>query len=279
MTWHAQLSLDYVQQDQRTILRHSHEGPLRIFKSLYPEGPSICHNVIVHPPGGIVGGDRLDINVRVGSGAHGLVSTPGATRFYQSDAESGQQSVRLHLEDGARLEWLPLESIAYPGCRAINRLQMHLEGNAQMIGWDVVGLGLPAAGQPFTHGEIRQQIEWPGIWLEQGTIQGADERLLNSPLGLDGQRSMATMWLACAQPLDTALAEDLLEAVRACRSSLPADAGGARMAATCPGPHVLVIRGIAPLVEPLMHSMQQVWRTLRERAWGLPSASPRIWQV
>ena len=85
MPWHAHLNLDYRLDAQRTVLRHQHDGPLRIFKSLYPEGNGICHNVIIHPPGGLVGGDVLDVQVHVGSGAHGLISTPGATRFYASD--------------------------------------------------------------------------------------------------------------------------------------------------------------------------------------------------
>ena len=81
MPWHAQLNLDYRLDAQRTVLRHEHSGPLRIFKSLYPEGDGICHNVIIHPPGGLVGGDVLDVQVHVGRGAHGLISTPGATRW------------------------------------------------------------------------------------------------------------------------------------------------------------------------------------------------------
>ena len=85
MAWHAQLALDYRLEAGRTVARHQHTGPLRILQSLYPEGDTVCHNVLVHPPGGLTGGDRLDIRVQVGSGAHGLVTTPGASRFYRSD--------------------------------------------------------------------------------------------------------------------------------------------------------------------------------------------------
>ena len=85
MPWHASLDLTYQRAGERTMLQHRHSGPLRILKSLYPEGEAICHNVIVHPPGGLVGGDALDITVQAGSGAHALISTPGATRFYRSN--------------------------------------------------------------------------------------------------------------------------------------------------------------------------------------------------
>ena len=84
MTWLARLQLDYALADGRTTARHRHDGPLRILQSLYPEGDAICHNVLVHPPGGLVGGDTLDVSVSVAPGAHGLVTTPGASRFYRS---------------------------------------------------------------------------------------------------------------------------------------------------------------------------------------------------
>ena len=80
MPWNARLSLDYRLQDARTLLRFSHDGPLRVLKSLYPEGDGICHSVLVHPPGGLVEGDTLEVDVQVQSGAHALISTPRATR-------------------------------------------------------------------------------------------------------------------------------------------------------------------------------------------------------
>jgi len=86
MTWLARLDLDYTLEAERSVARYLHQGPLRILQSLYPEGDAICHNVLVHPPSGLVGGDTLDMQVTVGAGAHGLVTTPGATRFYRSEA-------------------------------------------------------------------------------------------------------------------------------------------------------------------------------------------------
>ena len=152
----------------RTVARHVHEGPLRILQSLYPEGDAVCHNVLVHPPGGLVGGDTLGIRISAAAGSHALLTTPGATRFYKSLGESALQHTRIRLEDGARVEWLPLEAICYPGCLAENRLQLDLAPGAEMIGWDLTALGLPAAGQPFDRGSFLQHIEMPGVWLERG---------------------------------------------------------------------------------------------------------------
>ena len=215
MPWHAQLHLDYRFDQQRTILQHRHNGPLRILKSLYPEGDAICHNVVVHPPGGLVGGDLLDMTLHVGTGAHAMLGTPGAARFYAADNTTATQQVAITLDPGARLEWLPLEAIAYPGCNALNAVSAKLAEGAEMMGWDVTALGLPLADQPYTTGQFRQRLEMPGIWLEQACIDASDTRLLQSPLGLAGQRCVGTFWFATGTALTRERREHLLEVVRA----------------------------------------------------------------
>ena len=109
MPWNARLQIDYTLHQGKTRAHHQHVGPLRILQSLYPEGDRVCHNVLVHPPGGLVGGDTLDLEVNVGPQAHGLLTTPGATRFYRSAAEPARQNTYLRLAAGARLEWLRLQ--------------------------------------------------------------------------------------------------------------------------------------------------------------------------
>jgi urease accessory protein len=276
MPWHATLNLDYRLDGQRTVLRHQHNGPLRIFKSLYPEGDAVCHNVIVHPPGGLVGGDVLDVRVHVDSGAHGLISTPGATRFYASDVLPATQQVDIRLDAAARLEWLPLEAIAYPGCQAHNTLRATLAEGAELLAWDVTALGLPTAHQPFDHGSFSQRLEIPGLWLEQARIDAADTRLLESPLGLGGQRCLGTLFLASGTIFTRERREHLLEVVR---TALEGETPGVLAGVTCPNPQMLVLRAMAPLVEPLMTLLQRAWCKLRTAAWGLDATPPRIWRV
>lgn len=276
MPWHARLDLNYRLEGERTVLQHAHTGPLRILKSLYPEGDRTCHNVIIHPPGGLVGGDLLDVRVHAGAHTHALISTPGATRFYRSDGPRATQQVALSLDDGARLEWLPLETIAYAGCDAHNTLSATLARGAEWLGWDIAALGLPTADQPFERGSLTQRLEIPGLWLEQARIDATDQRLLASPLGLGGQRCLGTLWLACGAPLSRERRERLLEAVR---DVLQAQPHGVQAGATCPNPQMLVMRAVAPLVEPLMALFQRVWATLRAEAWGLANVPPRIWKV
>lgn len=276
MAWHAELKLDYTAESQRTVARHAHNGPLRILKSLYPEGDSICHNVLVHPPGGLVGGDTIDIQVSVAPGAHGLVSTPGATRFYKSGGHPALQQVVAHVADNARLEWLPLEAIAYNDCEATNRAVFNLAPSAELITWDVTALGLPSSEQSFTQGHFQQHLEIPGVWLERGNVQGKDTRWLNSPLGLAGQKCFASLVFASGSPIAAQRVESALEAARAVMEGSPLKL---QAGITCAHPQVIVLRVMSPLVEPTMDLLKQVWATWRHALWQLPSEPPRIWRV
>jgi urease accessory protein len=276
MAWHARLQLDYAREAGRTVARFAHDGPLRILQSLWPEGEAVCHNVLVHPPGGLVGGDTLQVAVHAGPGSHGLVTTPGASRFYRSEGPAAVQDVRLQLASGARLEWLPLEALYYSGCRAENRLRLQLAPGAQLIGWDVAALGLPQAGQPFARGSVLQHMELEGVWLERGRIAADDARLMDGPLGLGGQRCLASLFVAAGDELPPALREELLEVARALIGGhlLAATAG-----ATAPGPRVVVVRVLAPLVEPALQLLKAIRRAWRTVLWQHEGADPRGWAI
>ena len=276
MTWHAKLDIDYQVEQQRSVARHCHTGPLRVLQSLYPEGDAICHNVLVHPPGGLVGGDTLEMTIAANGTAHGLITTPGATRFYRSLGESAIQRTRVTLQDQARLEWLPLEAIAYNACLAENHLTVSLGPQAEFMGWDITALGLPSAGLPFDAGHFLQHIEVPGIWLERGLLQAHDHRLMNGPLGLAGQRCMASLFFVSGSKMTRPRREAGLELARQVIDSHPL---GQMAGVTCPNEQVMVLRVLAPLVEPAADLLRQVWQAWRQHFWLLPASVPRIWST
>lgn len=276
MPWHARLDLDYSHENHRSVARFRHDGPLRILQSLYPEGDAVCHNVLVHPPGGLVGGDTLEIGVTASAGSHGLITTPGASRFYRSDGELALQRTRIRLDAGARVEWLPLEAICYSGCRAENRITIEAAPGAELIGWDVTALGLPNAGQPFDHGSLLQHIEVPGVWLERGRIDAADRRLLDSPIGLAGHRCIASLFFVAGTALPRARRDALLDVAR---SLADAHALAATAGATSPHGEIVVLRVLAPVVEPAMQLLRQVWQAWRAECWQMPPSTPRIWAM
>jgi urease accessory protein len=258
------------------VARYLHQGPLRILQSLYPEGDAICHNVLVHPPSGLVGGDTLDMQVSVGPGAHGLVTTPGATRFYRSEAGLATQQVKAQVAAGGRLEWLPLEAIAYNGCDALNRAEFDLAPGAEMMAWDITALGLPAADLPFVQGQFRQHIEVAGAWLERGTLNAEDTRLMNSPLGMAGQRCMASLVFASGSALAPERTDRALALARECieASTLRLSAG-----ATSPHPQIMVLRVLSPVTEPAVQLLREVWAAWRQEMWSLSGTLPRLWNL
>ena len=280
MSWTASLDLRYAfQQDsnlQRTVAHANHVGPLRILQSLYPEGDAVCHNVLVHPPGGLVGGDTLDIKIQTETGSHGLITTPGATRFYRSENELALQRTNITLHDHSRLEWLPLEAICYSGCLAENRLTVQLAPSAEFMGWDITALGLPHAQQPFVTGHLQQHIEIPGVWLERSLIAAKDSLLLESPMGLAGMRCMATLFFASGSALARNRKEQALEAAHRIieKHSLATTAG-----ASCPNSQVAVVRVIATQVEPAMQLLREIRLAWRESLWEMEPHTPRIWAM
>jgi urease accessory protein len=287
MAWTGRLDLRYWRDEAtplaRTLTHDRHDGPLRVLAPLYPEGAAVCHHTLVHPPSGIVGGDDLTLSLSVEAGAHAFITTPGATRFYQSHGEAAAQRCHLRLASNARLEWLPMEAIAYPGCRASNQVTLELAPGAQMMGWDVLALGLPASGQRFDQGRFEQCIDWqdnPGgatlprrVWLERGVIDTTapeHARFAASPLGLNGCEALGVMWFAGGSPLPSSLRQTLQDAARAAAPML---------AVTSPHAQLVLARSLAPNAEPVFDAFKAIWAAWRQAVWTLPATTPRIWRM
>ena len=276
MGWQAKLTLDYSVEDQRCVARHVHEGPLRVLKALYPEGDRVCHHVLVHPPSGLVGGDELHIRLNVQTGAHALITTPGATRFYGSAGLTARQLVHAHVAANATLEWLPLEALAYNRCQAKNQAVFHLASGSRLIAWDVTALGLPHADLPFVEGQFQQHLEIAGTWLERGLIDASDHRLLHSPLGLNGHTCLSTLVFAQGDAMDDALREQVLALARQLCESHPLRL---QSGVSSPDERVVVVRVLSAQVESAMALLRSIWLQWRLHCWQLPAVMPRIWSM
>ena len=250
-----------------TRLRHRHDGPLRIQKALYPEGASPCHAVIVHPPGGIAGGDRLDVRIDSRPGSHGLVTTPSAAKWYGSAADHPAfQSVQIVL-DGA-LEWLPQETIIFNRAEVRSDIRVCAGSNASMIGWDHLIFGRRACGESFQQGGFRQslciEIDGRVVWHDRLVLQGGDA-LFESPIGLRGRHAFAMLWALL--PAAAHWTEPAMEALRA---DSPA------VAWTVLHERLLVGRILATPLE-LKPLMVRAWTFLRPQVIGKPAVAPRLW--
>lgn len=158
--WQATLHLGFVYQHGKTLLkRRDGRGPLTVQRSLYPETPDVCHTYLIHPPGGMVGGDCLDLRVDVAAQAHAVITTPSAGKIYQSTGAESVQLQQFHLAKGASLEWMPQEMILYGGSKSRLKTRIDLEQSATFIGWELLCLGRLASDDVFSSGQCTQQLQ------------------------------------------------------------------------------------------------------------------------
>ena len=157
--WTAALDLQFERAKNRSIVsRCRHNGPLRVQKPFYPED-GVCHVYLLHPPGGVVGGDELSVSVRAGKGSAALITTPGATRVYRSAGPLSTIKYRLNVEAGASLEWLPQDSILYGGSRLSQEMEVRVASGSRFCGWDITSMGRPASGDHYSTGEFDQGFQ------------------------------------------------------------------------------------------------------------------------
>jgi urease accessory protein len=270
--WRARLELDFVAREGATrIARWAHEGPLVVQRPFFPEGPGVCHVYLLHPPGGLVGGDRLSIDVRVGPGAHALCTTPAATKLYRTAGPLARLEQSIAVEAGGALEWLPQETILYDGTHADLRTRIELPPGARFIGTDVLCFGLPARGEGFARGRCRQAIEiWRDgrpLFVERGRLDGA-RAVHAAGWGMGGAPVLGTL-LASPAPGGA-----LLEALRALGEALPEGDLGA--ATVLPG-DVLALRYVGGSVERARRFLGEAWRLARPALLGRAAEAPRIW--
>lgn len=271
MGWKAQLNLSFAHRDSGSFLaQRSQFGPLGLQKILYPEGPNTAHGIILHPPGGIAGGDQLAIHIDVGAGASALLTTPGATKWYRSAGAQARQNVELNVADQASLEWLPQENIVFDQALAASHTHVKLGAQARFIGWEITAFGRPAANQAFAQGCFGQRwkIEQAGrlLWLEQGQLHGNDPRF-KARAGLQAYTVMGTL-----VAVGVTINPEQLEALRQITAE-----GLSGITQTPRG--VLLVRCLSPNTESARHYLNQVWATLRPTVIGLAAHHPRIWNT
>ena len=268
--WKAELALVFRHLDHRTfVAERRHEGPLVVQKPLYPEGPGVCHSVLIHAPGGIAGGDALTLNLRLERDARALITTPAASKWYKADGRVAQQLSHMKVTSGAVLEWLPLESILFDEADAVIGATVALEDDAVFAGWEITCLGRRASGESFRQGALRQALEIRRngrmIWNDRLALTGGDP-MLGSPTGLSGHHVAGSMVVAGPG----ALPAELLET---CRILAPRDGEG-RVTAL---PEIVSARYLGGSAEHAKNYFESIRQVLRPWYAALHAHRPRIW--
>ena len=245
-SWQANLRLRFQNHGARTLLSEkSFDGPLVVQKPLYPEGPERCHAIVLHPPGGIAGGDELTLKVASGRNANALLTTPGAAKWYRSAGAWARQT--LDFEVDGTLEWLPRETIVFTGALARLDTLIRLGAEGNFIGWEVLSVGRFRRGRLKLETRIMRESEL--LLVEKGEIEGGG-RLMRSAVGL-GSHSVFGTFIATS--------EAKIEIAGLAITRLPG---------------VLVGRYLGNSSEEALHAFTRLWKALR------PSAvEPRIWST
>ncbi len=271
--WRAHLALTFENRGGTTVLsRRVHLGPLRVQKPLYPEGPEVCHGIVLHPPGGIAGGDVLEMELAVGQGAHAFITTPGASKWYRSPGLLARQRIELEVAAGGVLEWFPQEAIVFNGAQARTKTRVTLAADACFMGWELTCLGRRASGERFDDGVLNHAThiarEGRPLWTERGQLEGGG-RLLQSPVGWAGFSVSATFH-AVHVGMDSAC-------LTACRAIRPEEEG-ARFGVTR-FPEMLVARYLGHSAESARNWCTSLWRHLRPALLKREGVLPRIWST
>jgi len=272
--WEAEIKLGFMHLNGETLLTEKvHRGPLRVQKALYPEGREVCQAILLHPPSGIAGGDRLHIAAHVGAQAHAQLTTPGAGKWYRSAGAEASQTLDFTVADHGMLEWLPQETIIFDGALSRMNTLVQLGEGSRYLGWEILCLGRSASNERFDHGHIKlhTRIERQGqaLWLERGQLAGQDP-MLASQVAWAGASVGGTLMATLPPGVDVAA---LLEA---CRSIAPND--GAEHAITAL-PGLLLARYLGHHSEAARLWFTQLWLVLRPALLGRPALPPRIWNT
>jgi urease accessory protein len=263
--WRARLRLRLQAAGGRTVLaERQHEGPLVVQRPFYPEGP-VCHLYLVHPPGGVAGGDHVSLQVDAGPASQGVITTPAATKIYRSFGTRVSRVEQELAAHDATLEWLPQETIVFRGAHTRLATRVALTGRARFIGWEILCLGRPAIAEIFDAGSIAQDFELSHdgrpLLLDRLRLRGGDAAFL-APWGLGGKSVLGTLLVFPADAAQLALARQ--------------DSSRSGIAATLVD-GVLLIRLRGEQGETVRREFELLWRALRPGLAGLAAQAPRIW--
>lgn len=242
-------------------------------RPFFPEGRAVCHTYILHPPGGIVPGDSLSLDIAIEAGAHALITGPAATKVYRSDGRTSRLAQTVRAAAGSAIEWLPQETILFEGARAQLSTRIDLFGSSTFVGWDILCLGRPACGERFGAGACRQHFE---LWrdgrpmvLERTRYEGS---IQNAAWGMRGASVTGTL-LASGPALTDETKHALLHGLRGLRVHESELLSASEVSG------VLVLRYLGNAVEQARILFEKAWRILRPVILGRPACLPRIWST
>ncbi|XGV96760.1 MAG: urease accessory protein UreD [Leptolyngbya sp. BL-A-14] len=270
--WHGSLKLIYASHDQTTHVAQSQaQAPLKLQRSLYPEGKAVCHNIILHTAGGIVGGDRLSVEIQLQPQAQALLTTASAAKIYRTNGLTAQQKIDVEVGTGACLEWLPQETIVFDQALYRQAMRVELAPDATWLGWEITRFGRSARGEQFLHGDWRSHTEiWQQgrpLWIDRQWLPGS-EAVFYGTHGLAGC-PIAGSFAFVGQAVDSAL----VEKARLLWAGGAGEIGVTRLQSG------LLCRYRGHSTTAVRRWFVEVWQLIRLLFLGRSGCVPRVWGV
>jgi urease accessory protein len=269
--WHGKLNLVYTCRDNTTqLITNENQAPLKVQRPFYPEGKKVCHSVILHTAGGVVGGDRLSSSFHLQANAQALITTAAASKIYRSNGLQAKQNIEIKIDAGGCLEWLPQETIIFNDATYRQDLRVELAGNATFLGWEITRFGRSARGEKFVSGDWRSNTEiWRlgvPLWIDRQWLPGREE-IFVSPYGLGGKPITGSfVWLGCN------VSSEIVEKARNLLQG-EGEFGVTRLE------HGLLCRYRGFSSSEVRNWFISVWQLLRMSFLSRGNCVPRVWQV
>lgn len=130
--------------------------------------------VLINTAGGLTGGDRLNWEVEAGEGANVTLTTQACEKIYRAGGGESRVSVRLRAGAGARIAWLPQETILFDGSRLMRDIDVDLAAGASLVMVEAAVFGRQARGETVRSVLFRDR--WR-IRCGEALVHGEDQRL------------------------------------------------------------------------------------------------------
>lgn len=279
--WVAHLILRFAHQrianqaSRSYLAFKQHQGPLVLQKSLHPEGPEVCHGVVVHPPGGVAGGDDITLNVSLASKSTALLTTPGAGKWYKANGQTANQHLQFGLAAESCFEWFPQENILFDGAQVGFSARIDLAADARYAGWEIVCFGRQAQQERWQTGYMHQNL---AIYREQKLIWRETTKLTPQSLSICSIAGLADNAVNASFVVAAgAVPPQILEDCRAIKPNVALDLQ-ARYGVTAL-PEIFSARYVGQSAQAAKQYFEQLWNVLRPWYADRDAVRPRIWNT
>jgi urease accessory protein len=268
-SWEALLRLELRAGVDRTrLVPIERYGPLSVQRPFYPE-QDVCHVYLLHPPGGVVGGDRLELHLDLKNDAQALFTTPGAGKFYLSAGDTAQVYQQFEVRAGASLEFLPQENIYFTGAKVDIRTALEVDADGAILFWEKHCFGRPANAESFASGSLVSQIDLRVagklLFTEK---QRVDSSEIERSSGLRNHVVSGSFLVYAAEFEAAALQE--LQALQPQQGI-----GGISR----PHPGLLIARFLGDSTRAIDDYFTALWQVLRPHILQREACRPRIWNT